>query len=216
MLGGTFNPVHYAHLFTAEHAAARLRLDRVLLVPAHQSPLKATAPVPAEHRVAMLRLAIADNPLLAVSTVDVERPAPSYTVETVALLAKQYQSAELFLILGIDALQDLLEWREPERLLDICPLIVVSRPGFELAIPPEVDQQLGPRAERITLLDMPLLEISSTDLRRRFAAAEPVRYLLPRAAEEYVRERGLYGASRSIGASPRRVRSREDRSAPHS
>ena len=193
MLGGTFNPVHHAHLFTAEHVAARLGLHRVLLVPAQQSPLKSPAPIPAADRLAMLQRAIAGNPLLAVSTVDVERPAPSYTVDTIALLAQQHSGVELFLILGVDAIQDLLEWRDPERLLDLCRLAVVSRPGFVLAIPPEVAAGLGRRAARITLLDMPLLEISSTDLRRRFAAGQPVRYLLPAAVEDYIRERGIYG-----------------------
>ena len=194
VLGGSFNPIHHAHLFTAEVAAAALSLERVLLVPAAQSPLKQSAAVSGADRLAMTELAAAGNALLQVSPVDVERPPPSYTVDTLALLQKEDAGAELFLILGIDALQDLLEWREPERLLDLARLVVVSRPGHALAVPPEVAAHLGPRTARITLLPMPLLEISSTDIRRRLERGEPVRYLLPDTVERYIRERRLYGA----------------------
>jgi nicotinate-nucleotide adenylyltransferase len=194
VLGGSFNPIHHAHLFTAEVAAAAAGLDRVLLVPAAQSPLKPAAAVSAADRLEMVRLAVAGNPLLEVSTVDLDRPPPSYTVDTVIEIARRYPDAELFLVLGIDALQDFLDWREPERLLDRCRLVVVSRPGFTLEVPPQVAHGLGERTARIVLQAMPHLEISSTDLRRRLAAGEPVRYLLPDAVERYIRERGLYGA----------------------
>ncbi|MBI3970368.1 MAG: nicotinate-nucleotide adenylyltransferase [Chloroflexi bacterium] len=195
VLGGTFDPIHHAHLFAAEAAAAAYRLDKVLLVPAGHSPLKATAPAPAYHRAAMARRAAADNPLLEVDTVDVDRPPPSYSVDTIALLVERYSSAALYLILGVDALQDLLEWREPERLLDLCRLVVVSRPGRPLAIPAHIAAGLGKRAAHILLLRIPDLDISSTDLRRRFREGEPVRYLLPRSVEEYVRSHRLYDSS---------------------
>jgi nicotinate-nucleotide adenylyltransferase len=202
VLGGTFNPIHHAHLFGAEVAAARLRLDRVLVVPAHHSPLKDLASVSTEDRVAMARLAIAGNPRLEVSTVDVDRPPPSFTVETMSLLAARYSAAELFLILGVDALQDLLKWREPQRLLDLCQVIALGRPGYKLGIPPEVGRALGYRSARIVLQEMPPLGISSTDLRRRLKADEPVRYLLPERVERYIRERGLYGARPERDAIP--------------
>jgi nicotinate-nucleotide adenylyltransferase len=195
VLGGTFDPIHYGHLFSTEVAAAGACLDQVLLVPASQSPLKPGAAAAAHHRVAMARLAAAGNPLLWVDTIDVDRPPPSYTVDTVSLLQERYPDADLFLILGADALQDFMEWREPERLLDLCRLIVVARPGYRLEVPAPVVAALGPRVQRIQLQPMPLLEISSTDLRRRFGAGEPVRYLLPDAVEEYVRAHGLYGAA---------------------
>jgi nicotinate-nucleotide adenylyltransferase len=199
VLGGSFNPIHIAHLFTAETAAAGAALDQVLLVPAAQSPFKRSAAVAAADRVEMVRLAAAGNPLLAVSTVDVDRPPPSYTVDTMALLRAAHPDADLSLILGIDALQDLLEWREPERLLDLCELVVVSRPGFSLEVPAAIAEALGPRAERIRLQPMLLLEISSSEIRRRLKAGEPVRYLLPEVVEQFVRERGLYGARRRRG-----------------
>ncbi len=195
VLGGSFNPIHHAHLFTAQEAASTLKLERVLLVPAAQSPFKRQAAVSAEDRLAMTRLAAGRNALLRVSRVDVDRPPPSYTVDSLALIQKAYPDAELHLILGIDALQDFLEWREPERLLDLARLLVVSRPGHELVVPPEVQARLGRRAARITLHEMPLLEISSTEIRRRLKRGQPVRYLVPAAVERYIRERGLYGAT---------------------
>ena len=195
ILGGSFNPIHHAHLFTAEVVAAAYRLDRVLLVPAGQSPLKRRATVPVEDRVAMARLAADGNSLLKVSTIDVDRPPPSYTVDTLRLIGVQYPGAELFLILGIDALADLLEWRDPEGLIDQARIVVVSRPGFELAVPDDVRARLGKRVERIMLRPMPPLDISSTELRRRLLKGEPVRYLLPEPVERYIRARGLYGAA---------------------
>jgi nicotinate-nucleotide adenylyltransferase len=193
ILGGSFNPIHHGHLFTAEAAAAAFDLEQVLLVPAHQSPFKPVAEAAAADRLQMVRLAAAENPRLRVSTVDLDRPPPSYSADTVALLGARYTSADLFLILGADALQDFLEWREPQRLLDLCRLIVVSRPGYPLEIPPDVARGLGGRSARIMLLTIPQLEISSTDLRGRFRRGEPVRYLLPDAVERYVREQRLYG-----------------------
>jgi nicotinate-nucleotide adenylyltransferase len=194
VLGGSFNPIHHAHLFTAQEAAAALKLERVLLVPAAQSPFKRQAEVSLEDRLAMTRLAAARNPLLRVSTVDVDRPPPSYTVETLALIQRAHPEAELHLILGTDALQDFLEWREPDRVLDLARLLVVSRPGHALKVPDEVEQKLGARARRITLHQMPLLGISSTEIRGRLKRGRPVRYLLPDAVERYIRDRGLYGA----------------------
>ncbi|HET7767739.1 MAG TPA: nicotinate-nucleotide adenylyltransferase [Chloroflexota bacterium] len=194
VLGGSFNPIHHAHLFTAQEAAAALHLDQVLLIPAAQSPFKRRAEVSSADRLAMTRLAAARNPLLRVSSVDVDRPPPSYTVDTLALLQDAHPGAQLHLILGIDALQDFLEWREPARLLDLARLLVVARPGHKLQVPAEVQRQLGKRAKRITLHDMPLLEVSSTEIRRRLKRGRPVRYLLPDAVERYIRDRGLYGA----------------------
>jgi nicotinate-nucleotide adenylyltransferase len=192
VLGGSFDPIHHAHLFTAEAAAAAFGLERVLLVPASRSPLKGHSAGSPEDRVAMARLAAAGNPLLEVSTVEADRPPPSYTVDTLALLAGEYPGADLSLILGVDALQDFLEWRSPEGVLDLARLIVVSRPGYDLTVPPALEARLGARTARIALLPIPHLEISSTDIRRRIAAGEPVRYLLPEAVERYVRRRGLY------------------------
>jgi nicotinate-nucleotide adenylyltransferase len=197
ILGGSFNPIHHAHLFTAEVVAAGFHLDRVLLIPAAQSPLKQQSTVPAAHRVEMVRLAAAGNPLLEVSTIEIDRPPPSYMVDTLALLRSQYAAAELYLILGMDALVDLLEWRAPAHLLDLAQIVAVSRPGFDLVVPSALNEALGHRADRILLQPMPKLEISSTDIRRRLAQGEPVRYLLPDSVERYLRTHRLYGATGS-------------------
>jgi nicotinate-nucleotide adenylyltransferase len=194
ILGGSFDPIHHAHLFSAEVAAAAYGLERVVLVPAFQSPLKSGPRASPAERMEMVQLAILDNPLLDASPIEIDRPPPSYTIDTIAALQDCYPDADLFLILGADALQYLLEWREPRRLLDLCRLIVLSRPGYALEVPALVRGEMGARSERIFLQPMPGLEISSTDLRRRFAAGEPVRYLLPDSVEKYVRDRGLYGA----------------------
>ncbi|MDQ3702593.1 MAG: nicotinate-nucleotide adenylyltransferase [Chloroflexota bacterium] len=198
VLGGTFDPIHHAHLFTAEDVAAAFQLERVLLVPARQSPLKGRPAVPAGERVAMARLAVAGNPRLDVTTVEVDRPSPSYMVDTLSLLEQESGGADLSLILGIDALQDFLEWRAPERVLDLCRLIVVSRPGYELALPSSFPARLGSRTARIVLHEMPKLEISASAIRRRIGAGAPVRYLVPEGVERYIRERGFYrGLSRA-------------------
>lgn len=204
VLGGSFNPIHNAHLFTAEVAAAGHGLVRVLLVPAARSPLKEQAGTSAGDRLRMVRLAAAENPLFEVSTVDLDRPPPSYTVDTMTLLQAQYPGADLHLILGTDALADLLEWREPERLLDLCRLIVVSRPGHALGVPAHIRERLGERVGRILLQQMPLLEISSTDIRRRLGTGDPVRYLVPDGVLRYISERGLYTRSKSNGGASSR------------
>lgn len=192
VFGGSFDPIHHAHLFAVEVAAAAFELQRVLLVPANRSPFKGQTQATASDRVAMARLAAAANPLLEVSTVDVDRPPPSYMAETMVMLAERHPGADLYLILGLDALQDFLGWREPERVLERCHIIAVSRPGHELAVPPAIAAHLGEQTARILLQPMPELAISSTEIRRRVRAGQPIRYLLPDAVERYIRERGLY------------------------
>jgi nicotinate-nucleotide adenylyltransferase len=193
ILGGSFDPIHNAHLFSAEAAAAAFGLERVILVPAHQSPLKAGTRATADDRVAMVELAITGNSRLELSRIEVDRPPPSYTVETLSSLQATFPDADLHLILGADGLEYLLEWREPGRILDLCELIVLSRPGYALEVPEAVRKALGDRAERIHLQEMPLLEISSTDLRRRLGDGQPVRYLLPEPVLDYISRHRLYG-----------------------
>ena len=177
VLGGTFDPIHHAHLFSAEVAAAAHGLQRVLLVPASRSPLKSPAAGAPEDRVAMARLAAAGSPLLEVSTVEVDRPPPSYMADTLALLASRYPRAALSLILGIDALRDFLLWREPERVLDQARLIVVPRPGYALRIPAAARAAPGaPHAGHHPAADAPpgdLLHGDPPAGRRRRARALP-------------------------------------------
>ncbi|MHB1133528.1 MAG: nicotinate-nucleotide adenylyltransferase [Chloroflexota bacterium] len=193
ILGGTFDPVHYGHLLAAQECCYRLRLEKALLVPAAQPPHKLAGQVsPAEHRLAMLRLAVADNPLLEVSTLEFERRGPSYTVHTVAAVRERLgKAAELYFIVGTDALPELLSWYLPRRILELCVLAAVSRPGYPFDLS-HLALALPNAAERIVHVPAPELEISSSALRARVANNEPIRYLLPDAVERYIREKGLY------------------------
>jgi nicotinate-nucleotide adenylyltransferase len=192
VLGGTFDPIHMGHLVVAEEARIRLGLKEVLFVPAGQPWLKLDRDITlAVHRVEMVRRAIADNPNFKLCTLEVERPGPSYTVDTLAMLRKQLGSeASLFFILGRDTLAELPLWKEPEKLVQLCRLVVVPRLGskglkhLETAIPGLLD--------KVIQLDMPVIGISSSGIRQRIAQGLPIRYLVPEGVEEYIKRRGLY------------------------
>jgi len=202
ILGGSFDPVHLGHLAAAEEAVYRFALDHVLLLPARLQPLKEGGPCADDgQRLAMLRLAVAGNPRLAVSTLELERPAPSYTVDTLrALRASLGVSAELYFLLGIDAVNALDRWREPAELPRLARLIVMSRGDVR-----EPDwttlRAVAPDArERIDLLTVPDIDISSRDLRQRVASGAPIRYQVPEAVWAYIEEQGLYQASTASAA----------------
>lgn len=186
ILGGTFDPPHNAHLELARRARDQLRLDRVLWVPAGEPWRKAGQPVsPAPDRVAMVRLAIAGEPAFELSSIEVDRPGPSYTVETLEELRRREPDAELVLLLGRDALDDLPNWHEPERLVTLATLAVASRGEGDAAAAP-------PPGAGIVEIEMPRMDVSATELRRRAAAGERLRGLVPEAVEAYIRERQLY------------------------
>lgn len=193
VLGGTFDPVHVGHLAVAVAALGSLPLDRVIFVPARRSPLKDETPVASEaDRLAMLERAIAGEPRFSVSRLELERDAPSYTVDTLEALAGE---GRLFLILGGDAASELDRWKRPERVRELATLVVAARPG-------------SPGADRADiLLDAPLMDISATDLRARAARGLSLRYLVPDAVWRYIEERGIYrgrvppGGSKASAAS---------------
>ncbi len=194
VLGGTFDPVHLGHLAAAEEAAYRFDLERVLLLPARRQPLKDYEPWASDaQRLAMLRLAAEGNPRFVVSALELERPAPSYTVDTLRLLHESYgSSCELYFLLGIDAVNALDRWREPAALLRLTRLVVMSRsdvrePDWALL------QKISPdAADRVELLAVPDIDISSRELRCRVAAGAPIRYQVPDAVWAYIGEQGLY------------------------
>lgn len=193
VLGGTFDPVHYGHLAIAEEARVRLALDTVLLVPARLQPLRqnerTTTP---EHRAAMLERAIIGNPALALSRIEYERPGPSYTVDTMALLRERHpRGSEFFFILGMDALAELPNWKEPERLITLCRLVAFHRPGCDFD-PRNLFLRLPLLRERAIFLEGPRLDISSTELRRRVRNGLPIRYMVPDSVAEYIRSHRLY------------------------
>jgi len=194
VLGGTFNPVHIGHLMVAEEARASLNLAEILLVPAGQPLLKLDYPVtPAEHRLQMLRLAIAGRPHFKVSTVEIERPGPSYTVGTIAELRVQYSSEdEIFFILGWDSLAQLPGWREPSRLIKMCYLVAVPRPGFQRPDLKALEDLIPGISERVLLLDKPQIDISASAIRELAAQGLSLRHLVPEPVEEYIRQHKLY------------------------
>jgi nicotinate-nucleotide adenylyltransferase len=192
ILGGTFDPPHYGHLVLAENARAQLHLDRVLLVPAGQQPLKRDRDItPARHRAAMVEAAIAGNADFALSRVDLDRPGPHYTTDTLALLREKYPKADLFFLIGSDSLAQLGAWHDPAGILQRAWLAVMLRPGWEADLD-ELARTVPGIRERLTWLDAPCLDISATDLRRRARQGLPLRYLLPPAVEVYVRKYRLY------------------------
>ncbi|MCL7454903.1 MAG: nicotinate-nucleotide adenylyltransferase [Anaerolineae bacterium] len=193
VLGGTFDPIHHGHLVAAQEVLHQLRLDRVLFVPAGDPPHKPSRPVSAtHHRVRMVELGIAGRADFVLSRVDVDRPGPHYTVGMLQLLHREWgPGATLYFIEGTDSLADILSWHRPEQLIALADLAVVQRPGVEVDTD-AVERQLPGLRERIHWVQMPSLEISSTDLRARVREGRPISYLLPAAVEGYVREQDLY------------------------
>jgi len=194
ILGGTFDPTHYGHLFIAEEARVRIPLERVLFVPAAQPPHKArtTITAPEHHRLRMVELAIASNPYFEVSRVDIDRPGPHYSVDMIPLLQEEYGPQTMFyFIMGLDSLSEIPTWYKPARLLELCHLAVASREGYHADLQ-ALEKTLPGISARTLLLDTPELEISSTDIERRIKADLPIKYLLPEAVEEYIHAHRLY------------------------
>ncbi|HLZ68565.1 MAG TPA: nicotinate-nucleotide adenylyltransferase [Dehalococcoidia bacterium] len=194
VLGGTFDPIHLAHLRLAEEAREQLGLQRVLFVPAPRPWRKSGRRItPIAHRLAMVRLALAGNPAFDVSTVELEQAGPTYTTLTLeALRAELGAGVTLHFILGSDALQDLPNWWQPQRLVRLAKLAVAARgelPAHELA---SLDRRIPGLADACERIEMPALAISSTDLRRRVAAGRSLRYLVPDSVAAYIAEHGLY------------------------
>jgi len=195
ILGGTFDPIHIGHLVVAEEARITLGFREVLFVPAGQPWRKLDRNITsAVHRVEMVRRAIADNPHFKLCTLEVERPGPSYTVDTLTMLRKQLGSeASLFFILGRDTLAELPLWKEPKKLVQLCRLVVPPRLGskdlkhLETAIPGLLD--------KVIQLDMPVIGISSAEIRQRIAQGLTIRYLVPAEVGEYITEQKIYPTS---------------------
>ena len=198
VLGGTFDPPHLGHLILGQEAYEALGLAQVLFVPAGEPWRKAGRELsPREHRLAMVRLAIGDNPAFAVSTSEIDRPGPSYTADTMAELAEQFgPETELFLIMGADSLADFPHWHEPQRILELARLAVAERPeleqpGFGEGLP---DELAGAMRGRVVWMRMPPIAISASAVRERVERGLSIRYWVPGAVEEYIRGHGLYAA----------------------
>jgi nicotinate-nucleotide adenylyltransferase len=194
ILGGTFDPIHTGHLILAEETRVALALDRVLFVPAALPWRKADRVIAAgKDRLVMVELAIAGNPAFAASSIELTREGPTYTADTLEQLRSELGvGAELWFIIGADALIDLPYWKDPERILAQARLAVAGRPGYSLDEEARVERLLPGLRTGIDRVPMPLIEISSTELRRRVAQGISVRYRLPEAVVEYIAEQQLY------------------------
>jgi nicotinate-nucleotide adenylyltransferase len=194
VLGGTFDPPHVGHLILAEEARLALGLEQVLLVPAGAPWRKAGQELsPQEDRLAMVQLAVGDSPHFAVSILEIEREGPSYTAETLAALRQQLPAdSELFFILGQDSLADLPNWRQPQRIISLARLAVAVRSDWEAAEADALEKEVPGISQRLVWLDMPRIDISSTAVRDRVRRELSIRYWVPPAVEEYIRQHGLY------------------------
>jgi len=193
VLGGTFDPIHYAHLFIGEEARVRLGLHQILFVPNHIPPHKCEPNLtPGEHRFAMVEAAIAGNASFKASRVELDRPGPSYTVDTLRILHQEYPAAEVYFISGLDAVVEMADWKEPLEVARLAVIVAVTRPGYAS----EASLEGLPRElrSRIEVLPSPLIEISSTMLRERVREGLPIRYLTPDPVVEYIDRHGLYRA----------------------
>jgi len=192
VLGGTFDPVHLGHLILAQEARERLGLEQVLFMPAGRPWMKDRAITPAPHRLAMLQLALEDNLAFVISRIETDRPGVSYTAETLADLSREMPGERLFFLLGWDALEDLPRWKDPESVLALAELVVFPRAGYPTPGLPDLERLLPGVGKRVHLLEGPIIQISSTEVRRRVREGLSIRYLVPRAVEKYILEKGLY------------------------
>ena len=190
-MGGTFAPIHHGHLVTAEAALWRFTLDEVMFLPTGRPWMKGDRPVSGpEDRYLMTVIATASNPRFSVSRVEIDRPGPTYTVETLQELRREAEGdIDLFFITGADAMLEILEWKDPDEVLAQAHFIAATRPGYDLA---RFQERTPSSHPNISVMDIPALAISSTDIRRRVAAGEPIRYLVPEGVQTYIEKAGLY------------------------
>lgn len=194
IMGGTFDPIHYGHLVTAEAARARFNLDRVIFVPTGQPPHKLNQQVSsARHRYLMTVLATITNPFFEVSSVEIDRKGLTYTIDTVREFIRRFgDDTELFFITGADAVLDILSWREVDNLAKLCQFIAATRPGFSMADLNRIKTAIRACSGVVHEIEVPALAISSTDIRQRVKERRPIKYLVPESVEYYILKNGLY------------------------
>jgi nicotinate-nucleotide adenylyltransferase len=190
VMGGTFDPIHYGHLVTAEEALVQFSLDSVLFVPTGAPWMKEGRDVSApEDRYLMTVIATASNPRFSVSRIEIDRRGPTYTVDTLRTLAAENPDAELSFITGADAMLEILHWKEPQELFELAHFIAATRPGYDLAV---FQQEAPSHNPGVSVMPIPALAISSTDIRARVAEGRPIQYLVPEGVEYYIEKVWLY------------------------
>lgn len=199
LFGGTFDPPHLGHLILASEAKYQLELTRLLWTLTPEPPHKEGQPItPVEHRLAMVNLAIGDNPSFELSRVELDRPGPHYTLETIKLLAEQMPDAEIVPVIGGDSLNDLPTWHHPQELIYAAHWIGVMRRPGETTNLQALERELPGITSKVHYVDAPLLEIASREIRSRIAEGRPFRYYLPQAVYEYISEHHLYHESQVV------------------
>lgn len=194
VFGGTFDPIHIGHLMIAEEARELLGLDEVVFIPAGQPWFKAEKQVTeACHRMAMVALAITSNPHFYASDIEMKRPGPSYTADTLdALRLHVPDETELFVILGLDSLKEVDRWYEPQRIFQMATVVGMSRPGYDDFDPQRLDSVIPDASSRIRVLEGPLMDISGTEIRRRVSEGKSIKYRVPESVKAYIHEHRLY------------------------
>jgi nicotinate-nucleotide adenylyltransferase len=191
VMGGTFDPIHHGHLLTAEEAAVQFGLDEVVFVPTGQPWMKEERDVSSpEHRYLMTVIATASNPRFFVSRLEVDREGPTYTVDTLRELKEQRGgNVDLFFVTGADAVLEIFQWKDPDEILELAHFIAATRPGYDLA---RFEAEEPSRHRNVSVMNIPALAISSTDIRERVREGRPIRYLVPEGVENYIEKAGLY------------------------
>ncbi|MEE8470258.1 MAG: nicotinate-nucleotide adenylyltransferase [Dehalococcoidia bacterium] len=194
VLGGTFDPIHMGHLIIAEEVRQKLGLDEVLFVPTGQPWLKGERSVSsAEHRMEMVIQATASNPHFNVSSIELERPGPTYSIDTITELKAGLSAGDrLYFIEGFDALAELSLWKDPGRLVEMCQVVGVRRPGCAELDLPALESAVPGISENSVIVDVPQIDISASEIRRRVSQGLSIRYLVPEAVERYIKDNGLY------------------------
>jgi len=194
VFGGTFDPIHLGHLGAARATKRELGLARVIFVPAGQPWLKADIPIsPTHHRLEMVRLALASDGDFELSTIEIDRPGPSYTVDTMRTLqVKLGSDVELALLIGSDALLDFPRWKEPARLIEICRLAAFSRPDVAMPSLNDLERAVQGISRRMDFVEIPQVDVSATEIRRLVTMGASISHLVPRAVESYIVKHGLY------------------------
>jgi len=199
IMGGTFNPIHNGHLVTAAEALHQFELDRVIFIPSGDPPHKNFHEEKiAEHRYLMTVIATSSNKNFFVSRIEIDRKGKSYTVDTLKKLKKIYgKDSELFFITGADAILEILTWKRTEEIIELCYFIAATRPGYDLSRLEDLKKNLNDKInnninDKIFIMEVPALAISSTDIRKRVAEQRPIDYLVPEGVSNYILKHGLY------------------------